>query len=87
MDAIDGLDSRCSTETWKAEAIYSQNNVDVGNLYVSCVIELNNLLKNRDCRNPETVLHTCPFSCPRKLSLLSPLQSPGVNSSSSTAGA
>jgi hypothetical protein len=87
MDVIDGLDSRCSTETREAEAVYSQNIVDVGNLYISHIPELNNFLKSRDCRNPETVLRTCPFSYQRKLSLLSPLQPSGVNSSSSTASA
>jgi hypothetical protein len=49
MGAIDGLDSRRTTETRKAEAVYSQNNVDVSNLYVSHFPELNNFLKSRDC--------------------------------------
>lgn len=37
MDAIDGLDSRCTPKTREAEAVYSQNNVNVGHTYVSCV--------------------------------------------------
>jgi hypothetical protein len=40
MDAIDRLDSRRGTETWKAETIYSQDNIDVRNICILRFLEL-----------------------------------------------